>query len=249
MSSLTGNMKEHLQQVIQKINNGHHFGVIRPSDGEYLILENHTFTAQTGDDWTNESNGILREQLIAAIKIINPNLYIGIPCNTCQHNPPNMCNDYVTKYQVLIKQLTYANLFCNSNWKTVIDFLKSYNKGFYLITAGTKECDFPIKERLIIDKFLVNNWNTVWESETNRILDYIKDKQNQLICFASGPLTKVWIPKCMELNPNNIYLDIGSVLDYYTKGTENARPYTNSNTHYSKEYCRFEFEIINNNNK
>ena len=52
-------------------------------------------------------------------------------------------------------------------------------------------------------------------------------------------MTKIWIPKCMEINPNNVYLDIGSALDYYTKGSENARPYTNSNTFYSREYCTF----------
>jgi hypothetical protein len=130
-------------------------------------------------------------------------------------------------------------VFCNSNWKRFTDFLKSYNKGFYLITTGTKKCEFPIKERFYVDKFLVNNWDNVWEGETNRILEYVKDKTNEVICFASGPMTKIWIPKCMELNPNNIYLDIGSVLDYYTKGTEHARPYTNLNTHYSRECCSF----------
>jgi len=237
MTTLVGNMSKHLDQIIQKINNGEHFGVIRPSDGEYLILENNTFT--NCDNWTNYSNGILRDHLIDAVKTINPNLYIGIPCNTCGHNPENMYDDYITKYSVQKNQLTYANVFCNSNWSRFVDFLKLYDKGFYLITTGINECEFPIKERLYIDKFLVNNWNNIWETETNRILDYIKDKKNELICFASGPLTKVWIPKCMKLNPNNIYLDIGSTLDYYTKGTENARPYTDSNCHYSKECCTF----------
>jgi hypothetical protein len=239
MTTLSGNMSEHLEQIIQKINNAEHFGVIRPSDGEYLILENHTFTAQRGDDWTNKSNGVLRVQLLNAVKTIHSNLYIGIPCNTCGHNPDNMYDNYINKYQVQKSQLTYANVFCNSNWKRFTDFLKSYNKGFYLITTGTKKCEFPIKERFYVDKFLVNNWDNVWEGETNRILEYVKDKTNEVICFASGPMTKIWIPKCMELNPNNIYLDIGSVLDYYTKGTEHARPYTNLNTHYSRECCSF----------
>jgi len=237
MTSLVGNMREHLEQIIEKINNNEHFGLIRPSDGEFLILENHTFTAQTGDDWTNKSDGLLREHLKEAIKTINPKLYIGIPCNTCGHNPSSMYDDYLTKYQVPKNNLTYANIFCNANWSKTIEFLKSYEKGFFLITTGTLECDFPIKERCYIDKFLVNNWNEVWETETERILNYIKDKQNELICFASGPMTKVWIPKCMELNPNNIYLDIGSVLDYYTKGT--IRLYTHQNTTYSKECCNF----------
>jgi len=181
----------------------------------------------------------LKEQLCDSVKIINPNLYIGIPCNTCDHYPKDMYNNYITKYQVQKSQLTYANVFCNSNWNVFINFLKSYSKGFYLITSDKKDCDFPIKERIYIDKFLVNNWDNLWQTETNRILDYIKDKHNELICFSSGPLSKLWIPKCMELNPNNIYLDIGSALDYYTKGKENARPYTNPNCHLSIECCSF----------
>jgi len=219
---LQGNMNEHLQQIIENINNGEHFGIIRPSDGEFTILENNTLT--NCDHWTFTKNGILRDQLIESVKIKKPNLFIGIPCNNCCIE--NMCVTYLKKYNVPVQQITYANLFCNSNWIPFTNFLKSYEKGFYLIAPGTKECEFNIKERLQIDKFLVNNWDTIWEKETNRILDYIKNKENELICFASGPLSKIWIPKCMEINPNNVYLDIGSSLDYFTKGIDNARPYT-----------------------
>ena len=174
MTSLSGNMHLHLEQIFLKIRNGESFGVIRPSDGEYLIMENHTFT--NCDNWTNHSDGILREQLIEAVKTVNPNLYIGIPCNTCGHSPHDIFDNYLNKYQVPKSQLTYANLFCNSNWKSFTDFLKSYEKGFYLITCGTNECDFPIKERFFIDKYFVNNWNNIWETETNRILDMLKTK-------------------------------------------------------------------------
>ena len=234
---LQGNMREHLLQVIDKIKKGEHFGLIRPSDGEYLILENCTFT--NCDNWTNHSDGILRTQLLDSMKIKRTDLYIGIPCNTCGHSPANIYDEYINKYQVPIDQLTYANIFCNSNWQTFTEFLRTYEKGFYLITNGTNECEFPIKERLYIDKYLVNNWDSVWESETNHILEYVKGKTDELICFAAGPLSKVWIPKCMEINPANTYLDIGSALDYYTKGTENARPYTDCNSQYSKECCNF----------
>jgi hypothetical protein len=238
--ALTGNMREHLVQIIQKIQNGEHFGVIRPGDGELLIMKGIRFNAQLGDDWTNNST-ILKEQLKCAFKIVNQNLYIGIPCNTCGHYPANIYEEYLNNYKVPIQQLTYANIFCNSNWRYFTEFLRTYEKGFYLITTGTKECEFPIKERLYIDKFLVNNWDSVWESETDRVLEYIKNKRGELICFAGGPLSKVWIPKCMEMNPLNVYLDIGSALDYYTKGTENARPYTDCNSQYSRECCNFIF--------
>jgi hypothetical protein len=72
-----------------------------------------------------------------------------------------MYDDYIQKYNVPKDQITYANIFCNSNWQTFTNFLKSYERGFYLITNGTKECEFPIKERLFVDKFLVNHWDHV----------------------------------------------------------------------------------------
>ncbi len=58
---LKGNTREHLYQIFEKINKNEKFGVIRPSDGEYLILNNHTFT--NCDNWTHKSNSLLREQL------------------------------------------------------------------------------------------------------------------------------------------------------------------------------------------
>jgi hypothetical protein len=232
---LNGNMADHFDQIIQKIRRGEHFGLIRPNDGEHLVMENNTFTVQPGDDWTNTADGILRLQLIDAVKTVRPDLYIGIPCENCFKE----CrNSYLNKYSVNPAQITYANIFCNSNWKKTVQFLHSYSPGFYLITCGTKECNFPIKDRLIIDKYLVNNWNNVWEDETQRVLDYVKDTRDELICFAAGPLTKVWIPKCMELNPYNVYLDVGSSLDFFTKENLVPRPYTYANSKYAQLVCQ-----------
>lgn len=234
---LRGNMREHLYQIFNKIDNNEKFGLIRPSDGEYLILNNHSFT--NCDNWTHNSNSLLRKQLIEAVKINMDNLYIGIPCNSCNHSPNGIYDDYINLFNVNTSRLTYANIFCNSNWNLTINYLKNYKKGFYLITCGENDNDFPIKEKLIIDKYLVNKWDTVCDFETKRIIDFIKNKNNELICFASGPITKIWIPECMKINNNNIYLDIGSVLDLYTKGNINPRPYTDSNSVYSKEICNF----------
>ena len=226
-SRLIGNSVDHLDQIFQKIHNNEYFGVIRPSDGEWLILENKTFT--NIDNWTNTADGILRLHLLESVKTIKHNLYIGICCNGCSCCDYKVHNDYLNKYHVQSGQLTYANLFCNLNWKKTVDFLQSYHNGFYLITCGNKECNLPIKERFLIDKYLVNNWNNVWESETKRIIEYVKNKQNVLVCFAAGPLSKIWIPKCMDISPNNFYMDIGSVLDTYTREDNNPRSYTYTN--------------------
>ena len=237
--NLKGDMREHLEQIMNMITDGVKFGVIRPNDGEYSILENKQFTSQLGDDWTNYSNGVLRKQLLNAIQTKRPNLFIGIPCDTCDDHTTELHDNYINKYCVSKSQLTYANVFCNSNWPIFTNFLKSYKRGFYLVTMGTKPCDFPIRDRCIIDKYLVNKWDKEHEKETNRIINYVRGIKNELICFAAGPLSKIWIPLCMEFHPYNTYLDIGSAMDLYTKGEENRRPYTYQEHEFAKRCCKF----------
>ena len=129
---LKGTMKDHLNSIISKIKTNTHFGLIRPSDGEYTILKGSTLT--NCDNWTFKEGGILQKQLMDAVKTVDPNLYIGIPCNTC--NKPWNCtdtiyNDFIEKYEVPLAQRTYANVVGNSNWPTFSEFMKSYKPGFF----------------------------------------------------------------------------------------------------------------------
>lgn len=239
---LKGTMKNHLEKILEKIESGTYFGLIRPSDGEHTILKGTTLT--NVDGWTFNGGSILQEHLMDAIQIVNPNLYIGIPCNTC--NKPWNCTDQIyndfINWNVPLEQRTYANIFGNSNWLRFSEFMKSYSKGFFLITSGTSPSELPIKERFIIDSKLVNQWDTRGISETERLKRFIADKKDQLICFSAGPLSKYWIPLCMSINPNNIYLDVGASLDIFTKGTTN-RFYTNPESSFSSESCRFKDSI------
>jgi len=240
---LKGTMRQHLDQIIHKIKTETHFGLIRPSDGEHSIMKNQTLT--NCDNWTFKQGGKLRQQLLDSVKIENPNLYIGIPCNTC--NKPWNCTDaiykdFIGEFEVPLAQRTYANVVGNSNWKTFTEFIKSYEKRFYLVTSGTDASELPIKERFLINAQLVNKWDTMGPSETARLMRFILDKKNQLICFSARPLSKIWIPICMKVNPENMYVDVGASLDIFTKGNSN-RLYTNGNHPFAKESCIFRDSI------
>jgi hypothetical protein len=237
---LKGTMAQHLDQILNKIKKGTPFGLIRPSDGEYKILKNETLTNL--DEWTFKEGGKLREQLMDSIKVNDPNLYIGIPCNTC--NKPWNCTDQIYNdflgFGVPLAQRTYANLVGNSNWPKFSEFMKSH-EGFYLITSGEDSTKLPIKELYTIDSKLVDHWDTVGEEETARLLRFIKGKKG-LFCFSAGPLSKIWIPMCMKLEPANMYLDVGASLDIFTKGTTN-RFYTDKGHPFSKDQCMFKDSI------
>ena len=236
---LLGTMREHLEQILYKIQHKIPFGLIRPSDGEHHVLSNKTLT--NCDKWTFKAGGILQKQLLDAIQTVDPNLYVGIPCNTC--NAPWNCtqkiyNDYTVNWKVPLTQRTYANLFMGANWKPFTNFLLSY-KRLYVVTSGTRVSTLPIQERCIIDDKLVNTWDTEHEKETARIMQFIKDKKGELFCFSAGPLSKYWIPLCMKQNPHNMYVDVGATLDIFTKGSTN-RQYTEPNSRFANDVCRFE---------
>ena len=237
---LIGTMREHLDQILYKIQHTIPFGLIRPSDGEHHVLSNKTLT--NCDNWTFNAGGILQKQLLGAIQTVDPNLYIGIPCNTC--NAPWNCtqaiyDDFTVNWKVPLAQRTYANLFMGANWKPFINFLLSYKRGLFVITSGTRCSELPIQGRCIIDDKLVNRWDTEHEKETERVLQFIKDKKGELICFSAGPLSKYWIPLCMKHNPSNMYIDVGATLDIFTKGSTN-RQYTEPNSQFANDVCRFE---------
>jgi len=237
-----GTMMDHLLLIIDKIKTKRSFGLIRPSDGEYKILSGETIT--NCDKWTFKNGGILQKQLEEAVSTKNPNLYIGIPCNTCNigwNCTEKIYSDYINKFKVPIEQRTYANIFGNSNWKTFIDFIRSYEEKMYLVTSGTEIFKESV-ELFKIDKYLVNNWDNVWKDETDRILKFIENKRNQLILFSAGPISKVWIPMCMKKNPYNMYVDVGASIDILTKGESN-RSYINDKHLFSNLRCLFKPEI------
>jgi len=238
---LQGTMAQHLNQILKKIETGTPFGLIRPSDGEYRILKNEDLT--NVDSWTFKQGGKLMGQLLQAIKTVDPNLYIGIPCNTCNklwNCTDQIYNDFL-EFGVPLAQRTYANLVGNSNWPRFSEFMKSYQPGFYLITSGEDQTQLPIKELYTIDKQLVDNWDTVGEEETARLLKFIKGKKG-LFCFSAGPLSKIWIPMCMRLEPGNTYMDVGASLDIFTKGITN-RLYTDKLHPFSRDQCIFKDSI------
>jgi len=234
-----GTMREHLDILLDKITKGVPFAIIRPSDGERSVMLGTTLT--NCDNWTFRAGGRLQQQLLDAVKIVDPNLYIGIPCNSCNKNwncTAEIYNDFITKFNIPLSQRTYANIFGNSNWDVFIKFLKGYTKGFYVVTSGTKDGVLPIKARHIIDAQLVDIWDTKSNEETGRLLEFIKPLKHELICFSAGPLSKIWIPMCMKLHPTNTYLDVGASIDIYTKG-KTVRFYTEAEHPFAKETCKF----------
>lgn len=234
---MNGNSIQHLSTLLQWINDEKHFGIVRPGDGEFYVISDITITV--ADNWTYTSGGILKNDLLTSLKMKNPNVYIGIPCPHCRLFSDSLCDKYIKLLELDDSRKTYANIFCNSNWKTFIDFLKNYTKGINVITSVNKNPnEFKILDTFIIDYYLVNKWDQNKDDVTTSLFNWVSSKNNEVFCFCAGPLSKVWIPILYEKYPNNTYLDVGSALDIFVKGETN-RLYALGFSTYSNSVCDF----------
>ncbi len=232
MSGLHGNSRDHLTFFLNKIKANEPFGIIRPGDGEYAVMRDQQIS--TGDNWTFRSGGKLATDLMSAICTDLPEFYVGISCPGCNGD---ICN-YMKGVLPCASRITYANIFCNRNWRYFIDFMRG--REFFYIGPGTAVTDeFKVAGRMMVDPLLVEKWDTERDAFLAAVDAFVAPHKGKVFCISAGPVAKVLVPRLMAAHPQNIYLDCGSALDLYLKGTTN-RSYINDDQFYTSIVCNFE---------
>jgi hypothetical protein len=239
---LFGNSIEHLSYFINKIEQGEPFALIRPGDGEFEVVEGRPLT--TIDNWTFRGGSLQSDLLNAIIDMgKSKNGYVGLACKQCCGDA--IFNYCLNKYQINRDGLTYANIFCNRNWKTFTGYLKTSNKEIYYIGPGqTQTSELNVVDRFGIDEFLVNKWDSQKEMFIKNVIEWVGNKLNgeecnKLFCLSAGPIAKILIPKLNVMYPYATFLDVGSTFDLFLKGKTN-RSYINDTDVYTKIICDFE---------
>jgi hypothetical protein len=226
------------QQVLTKLCNRVPFALIRPADGEYMVLQNTTLT--NIDNWTFTSGGKLQKDLHTAIQLaVQKSCYIGIPCRCCNET---MAKWYIQEFNPNPLYTTFANIFVNANWKQWVQFIKDEQLQFTLVGSSNKS-NFLVKNHIQIPEFLVNDWDTKGDEYTAMVLNKIKTTKNTIYMFSCGPIAKILIAHAWAEHPYNIYIDIGSSLDLFLKGSTN-RDYTTEGSYYSQLVCKFDSHLI-----
>lgn len=231
---------EHLQFFIEKLGKKEPFAIIRPADGEYLVMVDTHFT--NCDDWTF-NGGSLKDELISIGSITNTlnNFFVGIPCKACQGE--KMVNYFKTTLNLTDKNTTYANIFCNKNWLPFTSFLISTKLPLYYIGPGQEKTDkLNVLDRFTIDPYLVNNWDSRKDMFRQELTNWIESNSSttpSIFIFSAGPISKIIIPYLYSIYPLNQYLDVGSSLDIFLKGQSN-RGYIHQDDTYTNVVCDFE---------
>jgi hypothetical protein len=228
-----GNSIDHLEFFLKKLQNAEPFGLVRPGDGEYAILNDRTIS--TSDNWTYKAGGCLSHDLREALETVLPNFYIGISCQGCSEPIYN-------KMRGLLKcapeNITYANIFCNRNWRHFIDYL--HGRPFVYVGPGEKDTtEFNVLHRFTIAEKLLERWDELRDALFHDLDHYIGSFSETLFCFSAGPISKILVPRYMKMFPSNTYLDVGSALDKFLKGWTN-RMYLEESQQYARQVCSFE---------
>jgi hypothetical protein len=236
----TATSSSDLTCFIDKIRNNIPFAVIRPADGEYHILNNSTLT--NIDNWTFVSGGSLCKDLNDAVHLAaKKNCYIGIPCGHCNLD---MAKWYISTYNIHPLYTTFANIFVNKNWNDWIQFLTNEKNSFIFVGPKNLPSNFFVQKYINIPLYLTNDWDKDGKQYLDTILDEVKKHKNKLFLFSGGPVSKILIAYAWDIHPHNIYLDVGSSLDIFAKGSTN-RHYVYKNQEFSQVECKFDKNLIN----
>lgn len=235
-------MKDFKQEFVKmknKILSKENFSFLRYGDGEHALITNASVLKDTQaylvDNWHYEGTSPTRlgKKLYESLFINSNKVFYGIPTYT---QGPKTHAYFTERVQVPYENITYADLFINSNFNSFVDFISNeLNESIVLI--ANKDCTvnslkvLNIKEFFAVPDDCVNFYelyNQQFESSLNNLTKY----KNTLFFISAGPLSEVIISYLFNLNPDNRYIDVGSAIDFFTKG-KITRPYMIKGNYYN----------------
>ena len=215
------------------------FSFIRFGDGENSIMKGKAINCRQ-DRWKwNPSNKKFQESLIQSSSICTKdNNFIGLPCKNWIHISKSILS--FSKCSSA-KYMSYATLFINKNFvyfkNWLISFVNSSNRWKIILVSNSvinKNISWAFKFFPIPDHLIENfdNISLSFLPELSKL-----STQNNLIFFISaGPAANIIVSYLVEINKNNIYIDLGSSIEFLTKGYS-TRLYFDKKNKYSHKRC------------
>lgn len=214
--------------IFNKLKKREHFAFSKYADGEYKILVNEFITNCDGWTFNPLINEIEHKLLLESFRYKHENYYVGISCPCCQP----MSHVKWMRDNVGTNNLTWANIFVNSNYNFFVDnFIPEFNKWEGRVVLYANKKGQGKKLPFTVDKYVPLNLNSWKEPEFSKIIEQSKihssEEEGQLFLFSAGPLGNMLSYTLHLHNKNNTYIDIGSTINPWIVG--NNRGYLKSN--------------------
>ena len=222
------NFKKDLVNIHNFLKEKKPFAFSKYADGEYKILVNEAIT--NCDNWTfiPDEHRLERKLLMESFQYDHEDYVVGVSCPCCQ--PKNHVE--WMRDTVKTKNLTWANLFVNSNYEYFInEFISIFDKWdkevFLFANEQGISKKMPFNMKSWQEPFL-SHWIGVGEKKA-------KEVEGALFLFSGGPLGNILCHKLHKMNPNNTYIDIGSTISPWVVGKN--RDYHFQGMDFNKQTC------------
>lgn len=235
MFTTNSTFRSDLEFLLKKVKNRDKFSFSKYADGEYKILINQPITNIDGWSFKPDSDSTEFQLLLESFKYGHENYYVGVSCTCCQP----MSHVQWMRNNVGSKNVTWANLFVNSNYEFFKDnFLPEFNKWEGRVVLYANKVGLGKELPFKVDKYIPLNLNSWKEPEVSKIIEdskiYSEEEGNQLFIFSAGPLGNILSHQLHLHNKNNTYIDIGSTINPWIVG--NNRGYLQGN---NKKVCKW----------
>lgn len=216
--------------------NKENFSLARFGDGEMIAMRGETIASGCGEWNTNGPQPeyeLARKLLKDSFTHIDPGYYVGIVCPCCQGI--DNFNKMKTESGQPDSQLTFANIFVNSNYNYfVTNYIPLFKERNILLVANNTS---KINNLPFSGKFIGVGYNA-WVNDLVTI-DTIKQMnlKDHIVLLACGPLGKILAHQLWMHDKSNTYLDIGSTLHPWLQSDLNIRGYYQQNSFHSTLTC------------
>lgn len=225
---ITTGFREDLEFIIEKIKRREHFAFSKYADGEYKILRNQKI--RNVDNWVfnPDEDANLFNLLYNSFIYNHPEYYVGISCPCCQ--PTENIN--WMRETVTTKNVTWANLFVNSNYDFFVNnAFPEFNNWNGKVILFANEVGINKKLPFRVDEYVGVKLPAWKNGDLDRLINVgneLADRDsNQLFLFSAGPVGNILSFLLFSNNKNNTYLDIGSTTNRWIVG--NNRGYLRNN--------------------
>lgn len=213
------NFAEHFDMILNKVKDGDYFSFSKYADGEYKILRNEKIT--NCDNWTFDPDKHRDEQkmLLDSFMYDHPDYFVGVSCPCCQPMP----HCQWMRDTVQTKNITWANLFVNSNYpRFKSEMFTAFNQWKGKVTLVANEAGEGKPLPFKVDNYVPCNGEAfLFPSVAEHIVQLQKaalEEDNQLFLFSAGPLGNILAHRLHLANQNNTYIDIGSTINPWLVG-------------------------------
>lgn len=234
--------KDEFYRIIELIDKSDSFVFSRYGDGEVMLINGEDVSTNTQaysiDKWSSKGKTKLGTKLDDSLYHTEDNWIYGIPCQCCNDRCKHVL---LSKLKTDIKNITYANLWVNSNYELFKYWVSKLIDEVVVIgnyKGVNNKYPFNVKQYIPIPDDCVNYYEQNDKEFESKLIKDVEGVEKTLFLISAGPLTEVIIEILWKNNKNNKYIDVGSSLDEFIH-SKVTRPYMVKGNQYSIKKCKF----------